>query len=388
MAIRRTEDTGAGAISTSHAATGNEELISVNIMFDSAPSTSEDLTITFNSKDGAEYDVILALVDPAVEGASSILWYPDEPQMLEILDSIDVAFTNTDARTWTVAIITQSTAKFVTEAQRSLSEVMMATAKLLGGYRMSLATGGTVSEVVDTKRAENDDFFNQGTLFIIDTVGDDAPIGEFAEVSSFVQSTGVFTLVAGLTNVVSNGDRYGIIASYPPDMIIEAINLVLLGVPYAMNDDLSVVVADNQSEYELPTHISAMDVKHVYMQTNVDTNDNLWSELYNWEPYTMGPGKNDLLKLPSGMSSGTVIRVNYVTRPKPMYDYSDYIDKSIPMERLIYRAAAFILMERYGQSTGNETLQVRINYLFERADDADAQYQRGIPHKQAKIMKW
>ena len=273
--------------------------------------------------------------------------------------------------------------------QRTLSEIMLDVAKLLGGFRFALATGGSTGTVIDTNRVEPDDYFNQGSLFLIDTTDDLAPVLEFSEVTNFVQSTGVFTLAPVLAAAVGAGDRYGVIPSYAPDKIIEAINITLLGIPYAMSDETTIDTVADQTEYALPTHITAINVTNVFVVGNDDdADDNKWVELYNWEVYTEGPGSPDLIRLPDGLSAGLDIKIVYVTNHRSVYDFDDNIDKSIPTELIVFRAANWLLMERWGESTGNETLQGRINYLLERAEMAESKYARSIPSKQSKIMLW
>ena len=138
-----------------------------------------------------------------------------------------------------------------------------------------------------------------------------------------------------------------------------------------------------------PVFIAGIDIKEIHIQTVTDdADDNGWVLIYNWDWISMGPGLNDLLVLPNDLTADVDIDITYISRPKPMYTWTDHIDKSIPVDRIIYRAAAWCLMERFGQGTGNETIQARINYMMERADDADAQHQRSLPHKTPRIMKW
>lgn len=104
--IFKTNATGSAAIAASHAvATGQpQRLVSVTCKFSVAPTTSEDLTITLNANAGAAYDIVMLTLDPSAVSATSIVWFPDEDIRLEGGDSIDVAFTNTDTRTYGVQI--------------------------------------------------------------------------------------------------------------------------------------------------------------------------------------------------------------------------------------------------------------------------------------------
>lgn len=89
-----------GAIAHSKTVTNVSQLISVSLEFNIAPATSENLTITLNANAGDTYDILLYDQDMSALAVTSLIWYPPEEQWLEPGDAIDVAFTNTDARTF------------------------------------------------------------------------------------------------------------------------------------------------------------------------------------------------------------------------------------------------------------------------------------------------
>lgn len=74
-------------------------LIGVFIKFSQAPTSSENVVITFKSKHGTEYDTELYSVDPSTESLTNIAWYPDLAVPINRDDSIQVTYTNTDDRT-------------------------------------------------------------------------------------------------------------------------------------------------------------------------------------------------------------------------------------------------------------------------------------------------
>ena len=98
--------TGAAAIATSMTVPAGRtyQLLSVSCKFSAAPAASENYTITLNANAGAAYDTVLYTVDPSVTSITSMIWQPDEPVYLEGGDAVDVAFTNTDTRTYGVQI--------------------------------------------------------------------------------------------------------------------------------------------------------------------------------------------------------------------------------------------------------------------------------------------
>ena len=85
------------------------KLISVSNKFSVAPAANEDFTVTLNAGAGAAYDVLLYSVDPSVASLTSIVWQPDSVLWLAPGDQIDVAYTNTDTRTYGVEMTLEET---------------------------------------------------------------------------------------------------------------------------------------------------------------------------------------------------------------------------------------------------------------------------------------
>jgi hypothetical protein len=97
---------GAGAIA--HTVTvpvgQHYRLISVSCRWTAAPSTSEFFTITADLHAGAAFDYLLYTVDPSVAATYSLLFLPDQEEIFEGGDAIDVTFANTDSQHWAVQI--------------------------------------------------------------------------------------------------------------------------------------------------------------------------------------------------------------------------------------------------------------------------------------------
>lgn len=70
-----------------------------------APVTSEVLTITLNANDGVAYDTVLLSQDLSANAVVDLLWLPSAPVLCENGDAIDIAFTNTDVRTYGLRIV-------------------------------------------------------------------------------------------------------------------------------------------------------------------------------------------------------------------------------------------------------------------------------------------
>lgn len=102
----KTSATGTGAITASHATTANEKLCSVTLHFNTAPTTSQNFTITVDANDGSNYDYLLFSIDPSASSLTDLVWFPDGELYLEMGDAVDLAYTNTDGRTYGVQITT------------------------------------------------------------------------------------------------------------------------------------------------------------------------------------------------------------------------------------------------------------------------------------------
>jgi len=100
--FEKDNDTGAGAISFNVTASGDRRLTSISLHFDTAPISSGILSITLNANVGAAYDTLL--VSETMSGVSNFLFAPDYDLFLETNDAIDVAYDNSDGRTYGVQV--------------------------------------------------------------------------------------------------------------------------------------------------------------------------------------------------------------------------------------------------------------------------------------------
>lgn len=99
--------TGTGAIALSTAMAKRFRLINITVHFNSAPTTSEALTVKLNASGGAAYDTTLLYVNPSSSATTDIVYIPDAPLICEPGDEIDLAFANSDARTYGARIVVE-----------------------------------------------------------------------------------------------------------------------------------------------------------------------------------------------------------------------------------------------------------------------------------------
>ena len=101
--------TSATAVAASCAITDEIKITQIDIHFNTAPTTSEALTMKLNSNAGATYDTLLYSVDPSVLSITDIHMSEGGndsplPVSLVIGDSLDIAYPNTDTKTVTVSV--------------------------------------------------------------------------------------------------------------------------------------------------------------------------------------------------------------------------------------------------------------------------------------------
>jgi hypothetical protein len=79
-------------------------VMSVMLHLNAAPTTSENFTVTLNSHHGAVYDTLQYTLDLSAAAVVDLVWQPDEEVELVGGDALDVAYTNTDVRTYGLVI--------------------------------------------------------------------------------------------------------------------------------------------------------------------------------------------------------------------------------------------------------------------------------------------
>ena len=83
-------------------------LVSVSVHLNAAATTSEDLTITQDIVDSALCDTVIYSLDLSAGSTVDLLWQPDAELYLQGGDELDVAWLNTDGRTWGVTITAEA----------------------------------------------------------------------------------------------------------------------------------------------------------------------------------------------------------------------------------------------------------------------------------------
>lgn len=267
-------------------------------------------------------------------------------------------------------------------------------ARELGLVEESTASAiGSTTTVVDTYRDEDDDFWNDGTLWLVRDSGGSgaAPENSFAIVSDYVQSTGIITLRSALSAAAGEGDRYALASKrIPLNVLVQSINNALMDlktVPYT--DTTSLTTASNKTEYTLPLGAKE-DLRQVWLQviTN-DANDNRWEVLYNWYIQQANTGTQAVLMFPYQPTAPDYdIKLVYMAPHPELTEYTDQMSEFIPIERVLFPAAVSCLRYYKNRVRGRDVTLIdeRIERYEQKAEMAKMAHPIPAPTLTGKIM--
>lgn len=271
---------------------------------------------------------------------------------------------------------------------KTLFDLTYQLARLLGSVAEGMATGGSTNTIIDiVERTEADDFWNGGTAWITYDAGGAgaAPQNEYSYISDFVQSTGVVTLRTTLTAAVAANDRYALGGlRFPLQLLIQKINEALGGVIEVTDISTITTVAD-QTEYSLPSGV--VQLKQVWIQTNDDTDDNNWQQLYDWDVQKSATGTADKLVFSRGLPAGWLVKLVYLGYHNALRAATDKLDDSIHVNKVIYNAAVGCLLW-YKAKVGDSDMSVNdlLNYYQPLAAQMNQEHAMSLPKKSAKLI--
>lgn len=220
--------------------------------------------------------------------------------------------------------------------QLQVTHVLQELYRRLGG-KVTLATGGSTTTIVDTKLSDElqdsneDDIYNGGTAIVIEDAGglSAAPEGEFSRITDYVASTTTVTFSPALTTAPASGDRVIITTpDFPLYDMLEVLNDSLEDLSELSRYDTSITTTAQQTEYTLPVAVKGGRIEKVEIQTRLnDTNDNQWVEVPNWREGFANAGSTGTFILPQ-YSAGYTIRITYKKKHPRVDLYDDPIDES------------------------------------------------------------
>lgn len=204
----------------------------------------------------------------------------------------------------------------------------------LRNTRISTATGGSTTTIVDSKLIDylgdsnEDDILNGGTVILIkDAAGAGAaPEGEIRYIDDYTSSTGTITFTA-MTAAPASGDTYMLVSKdFPLYDMLEVVNdaLAYLG-QIAPTPDTSLTTVAAQTEYTLPIALQGAQILNVtYQDSGTDRN----IPIDDWYVKPASAGSTAILVIPD-ISASRILEITYLAVHPKVSAYSDYINKAI-----------------------------------------------------------
>lgn len=271
---------------------------------------------------------------------------------------------------------------------KTLFDITYQLARSLGVVKEGVATGGSTSTIADTNdRTEADDYFNSGTAWVLyDSAGAGAaPQGEYSVISDFANTGGVVSLRSTLTAAVASGDRYAVANKrYPLHLLVQKVNETF-GV-IEKTDTSSITTANEQQEYSLPSGV--VEVKQAFLQTNSDSDANLWEKLYDWYIEKSDTGTADKIIFDRQFDASYSIKLVYLTYPNTLRVASDKLDDSIHVNKVVWNAAVNCLLWRKSKvGESDPTINELLNYYQGLAAQINAEHAMRLPRRHARTLR-
>jgi len=247
----------------------------------------------------------------------------------------------------------------------TMFDVTLRLANTLGVLRVSTATGGSTSNLTDTKRTEKDDTYNGGTVWLITDAGGEsaAPEGEWPVITDFENTGGVIT--ATFTVAPVNTDTYGIAAGrYPLDVLKSAINNEIIKYKQPRYDRTSLDIASGQSEYTLPAGITGDNLVNVYEETSATATDSKPELLNFWVQEAATGTQHTVVIDTEKTTAGNDLTLEYMVPLTPLYLATDTIDPIVPIARILPSAAAHCEVVRMRTYDSGDELDIAMLQFY------------------------
>lgn len=275
-------------------------------------------------------------------------------------------------------------------ASINLCELTYRTAVALGTVYTGYATAGTTLSISDsTARTEADDYWNNGTAWILFDAGGsgDAPQGQQQRISDFANTDGVITVDTAFTVAPAVGDQYAVAnRRYPLNILNQMVNQALRDLGTIPCPDETTATVASQTEYSLPSVDANMDLRRIYYQSKTtDANDNQWTELFDWWIKPSDIGTAHLLVVPQYAASHNLLIIWNRVHPT-LRIYTDKLSEYVHPNLVVYGATLHALMWKKTRSGESETaFNESINYVSNQLEDAKRRYPIRGPNKRNKF---
>jgi hypothetical protein len=192
----------------------------------------------------------------------------------------------------------------------TLSDLLQDVYTELGQLRVSTASSGTTSTLVDAALARQhaEDEWKGGAVFL--APGDSPPGGEFARVAGFAAATGTLALAAELSAAVPAGMRYGLASAYYPlETMIELANSALRGLGDIPLVEENSLVNDAQGYAATLEWTRRRPLRIDYLAVPGVSAGNPWRTVFDWDFVPAQPGQAALILFAEALPGGRPLRV-------------------------------------------------------------------------------
>ena len=210
----------------------------------------------------------------------------------------------------------------------------------MGQMRRFVLTGGDTDSLINTAWAgveeptfEDDDPAVIGGTAVVLEANNEAPEGEWGEITDYDSASTTMT-VGALSTSVAAGDKIGIASPlFPVQDMIELANIAIQKLGEVDVSDNSLSMVSNQTEYDLPYKISEKPYA-VYWQSNQETANSHWHLVQGWRVMPAAVGGAWTLVLP-GLPVTSTIQVWYRGKHPKVVTFDSEISPSINPELMV-----------------------------------------------------
>lgn len=271
----------------------------------------------------------------------------------------------------------------------TLAQLAYRVAREIGGGILfeSVATGGSETTVIDTRRTEADNYWDNGTAFIINTTDDLAPEWEMSIIDAWDIDNFTATLVDTLSATVAAGDRYAFCKKrFQLHVLVQMINNALSEMGLIPYEDVTLTTALAQTEYTLPAAVKGEELRKVFIYTvKDDADDNRPKELFNWSVEFGDTGIADTLLFRRQPPEGYTLRLQYMKPHDELFDDSDELNEHVHINRVVY-AAALDAIKWYRDKTRLKDFDRKIDELENKKSRAELQFPIPYPQKPGRTL--
>ncbi len=260
----------------------------------------------------------------------------------------------------------------------------------LGQLRVSRASGGSVSTLMDAALAGNhsEDEWKGGAIFILDAE-DAAPESEFSAVSSFDAANGTFSLTTALSAAVWDGNRYGLASAYYPlETMIELANAALraLGdIPQV--DEQTLTTSESQSSYVATLELTRRRPLRIdYLAIPGSSSADPWRTLHDWDFVPAAPGGSALILFADALPAGRPLRVWYQAAHPVLRAFDDPVAAAIAPELAVAAGTERALRWQAARLGSDTALQSRWQRAQVELESAQRAFPIWKPQRAAKFL--